>query len=651
MAVAALSPETAAIVQKLKDEGELIRNRGINSLRALNVKLDKFDGLFSSINANMVEQTKLLERQIGLSDRADVRLKNQEQFDELKRSEPEKETEEPKGRDDTNIDKFGDAIGKAFTMQSLKNVAMVAGGAFIGYNLIKGAIDSKTNGGFSAFESGIGNFARGLGELDFEAIKTDFSSLKTSIAGIATSLASLSAAIDVITSLDWQTIVSGVLKSIGILTAYNLTMKAAIMLMGANKIFGGKGRFFRALLGAGVGANVLSGLADTDVDRAALGEARANADGRLSPAQADAIRGTGAHAPVKAPSVMSTLDDTRFNYSPLTDEYRSKSTGQVLTGAARDSAEQARIRRMPRLPNPAMSDIPFTAPSNPRVITPTVRPKDVADDFIRNNKTSIARSITRKLPGIVAKSVPVLGLFVGLGFMVWSISKADWTSAALEGSSLMLPGFTGLPLDVTAAATSVFNEVTGRTYLNTEIDRAIMLQIADMIHDAYMAYMQDASTRKRREFDALPMDERAAREAEAEYIAGGGRPGARGMGNNNTGTMSLGSYSGPDNQLRNSSSFQGSYYMGPNGQMMFVGRNGTAVRAGSAAHDRMINERLLESGGGGGTVVIHAPTNVSPTVNTIQGAKTQNSMTILQGMGGGGGEGFGGAVGLPYFVH
>ena len=243
MAVAALSPETAAIVQKLKDEGELIRNRGINSLRALNVKLDKFDGLFSSINANMVEQTKLLERQIGLSDRADVRLKNQEQFDELKRSEPEKETEEPKGRDDTNIDKFGDAIGKAFTMQSLKNVAMVAGGAFIGYNLIKGAIDSKTNGGFSAFESGIGNFARGLGELDFEAIKTDFSSLKTSIAGIATSLASLSAAIDVITSLDWQTIVSGVLKSIGILTAYNLTMKAAIMLMGANKIFGGKVHF------------------------------------------------------------------------------------------------------------------------------------------------------------------------------------------------------------------------------------------------------------------------------------------------------------------------------------------------------------------------------------------------------------------------
>ena len=65
--MAALSPETDAIIKRLKAEGELIRNSGTNSLRTLNVKLDKFDSLFSSINANMVEQTTLLERQLGLS--------------------------------------------------------------------------------------------------------------------------------------------------------------------------------------------------------------------------------------------------------------------------------------------------------------------------------------------------------------------------------------------------------------------------------------------------------------------------------------------------------------------------------------------------------------------------------------------------------
>ena len=87
MASTAISPETQAIVDILKHEGELIRNRGVNSVRSLSIKLDKFDGLFSSINKNMTEQTALLERQIGLSDRADARLANQEQFDELERKE------------------------------------------------------------------------------------------------------------------------------------------------------------------------------------------------------------------------------------------------------------------------------------------------------------------------------------------------------------------------------------------------------------------------------------------------------------------------------------------------------------------------------------------------------------------------------------
>ena len=54
--MAEMTADTKAIVDRLKAEGDLIRNSGTNSLRAMNVKLDKFDGLFLSIIENLIEQ-------------------------------------------------------------------------------------------------------------------------------------------------------------------------------------------------------------------------------------------------------------------------------------------------------------------------------------------------------------------------------------------------------------------------------------------------------------------------------------------------------------------------------------------------------------------------------------------------------------------
>ena len=45
--------------------------------------------------------------------------------------------------------------------------------------------------------------------------------------------------------------------------------------------------------------------------------------------------------------------------------------------------------------------------------------------------------------------------------------------------------------------------------------------IIEVMHDAYIAYMEDKDTQRRRAFDALPESERAAITAEQEYIAGG----------------------------------------------------------------------------------------------------------------------------------
>ena len=628
MASTKVSPETQAIIDKLTSEGELIRNRGVNSVRTLSVKLEKFDGLFSSIQNNMKEQTILLEQQAGLTERAETRLKNQEQFDELERdkAQPAVDTGENRGRDDTKINKMGDAIGKAFTMQSLKNVAMVAGGAFIGYNLIKGAIDEKTGGGFSAMESNIGKFARGLGDLDMDEIRTNFNTLTESISGIAASLTSLTAVIEKITSIDWETIVSGVLRSIGLLTAYNLTMKAAIMLMGANSLFGGKARFFRALLGAGVGVATLNSLVDTDVDKQRITDVDANRRGNLSPNQRAALAGTGAYALDPAPRVVTDAPrQPNYIFEPETNTYRSRKTGNILHGNARTAAENARMRAMepPKIPVP--DRLPVGTFTIPKVSPPS--PRAIADQFLSANKTQIVAKAARKVPGAIAKSFPVVGTLLGLGFMVWSISKGDFTSAALEGGSLAAPSLSGLPLDMAAVGTSIFYEITGENYLNTEEDRLIMVGIMGMVHDSYIAYLEDKDEQRKREFNALPESERAAITAEQEYLAGGGRPGGRlgERGNTSIGSMSLGSYSGPDNTLNQSPAFKGNYFQGQDGSLYFQASpqngGGMATRIG----------RVSELGAVPPVVMIDSSQNNPVTVNTTQGAQSSNALTVVEG--------------------
>ena len=149
--MAKLSEETQAIIDRLKTEGELSRNRGTHSVRSVKIQLDRFEGIFKSISANSAEQTKMMQMQLGMAKRAIEFQKNQEQFDELKRDAEviqEENLSEGKGRDDTKINAFGDAVKNAFSM---KNLAIGAAGLFVGYNVLKGFIDEKTNGGFTKF--------------------------------------------------------------------------------------------------------------------------------------------------------------------------------------------------------------------------------------------------------------------------------------------------------------------------------------------------------------------------------------------------------------------------------------------------------------------------------------------------------------------
>ena len=174
--MAELSAETKAIIQRLKDEGQLVRNSGTNSIRSVKIQLDRFEGVFNTISSNVVEQTKILQMQAGLAQENVEAQRTREQFDELKQEKQkydDNDNDESKRKTDENIDRISDSLRNAF---SLKNIALAGAGLFVGYNLLKGFIDERTGGGFSRMEESIAN--------------TDFAGLTTMV--------------NALTSIDWQ---------------------------------------------------------------------------------------------------------------------------------------------------------------------------------------------------------------------------------------------------------------------------------------------------------------------------------------------------------------------------------------------------------------------------------------------------------------
>jgi hypothetical protein len=162
-----LSPETQAIIDRLKAEGDLVRNSGTNSIRSVKINLDRFEGIFNTISANIAEQTNILRVQSGIAQEQVERDRNKEQFEEVTPKEKYDNQQENNStklvsdEQNTKINKIGDSISAAL---SLKNIMLAGAGIFVGYNFLKGFIDEKTGGGWTEFENNIGPFARSLPE-------------------------------------------------------------------------------------------------------------------------------------------------------------------------------------------------------------------------------------------------------------------------------------------------------------------------------------------------------------------------------------------------------------------------------------------------------------------------------------------------------
>ena len=672
--MASLSEETKAIIERLKSEGDLIRNTGTNSIKSMNIKLEKFDGLFNSINSNIKMQTEMMQAQLGLQQEAVERGRTSEQFDELG-GQAQKPTLEPeskandaaaKAETDKKIDNIAASIASGF---SLKNFALGAAGLFVGYNLLKGFVDEKTNGGWTAFETNLGSMASGLGGIDFSTLPLTFSNLQASLDGIGESLASLKASLDTITDIGWLDVAKTVLLSIGALQAYNLTMRTALALMDRNKPGGGTpGRrgFFRRLLAGGVTGEVLRRIFSGDPDLDAEVRARAGATNpanrsnpidNMTPEERARLRASD-------PNLKTNFRPTGVDYVPdkpvapapnlrVTqigpDNFRYQdmdANGKYIRNADAQSRLQAAGFGKDGLPNvdtskpPSVYDGPRNRGPRPGDAGLAAAKRNAGRLVLTEKRGLIARMARNKIGKVILMGVPIVGAVASLGYAVWNFAKGDFTSAALQVASIPLPTVSGTAIDIGSVATEIFFAVTNESY--NQFDEAhveIMEGIGEELHQAYEDWMSDKERQARDTFDALPEDQRAAITAEQEYIAAGGRPcGMRGASDGNFASQSLGQNynTGADVRLSDSPYFRGNYVRNSAGNLMFTDRNGRAYVQGQ---NERPNLTTIEDGAGSGygKLITIQPTTIAPQSFNITEGNKQVAMTSVSAGGGGGG--------------
>jgi len=154
MANPRVSEETNEILDRLKKEGDLLRNRGAHSVKSVKIELGKFEGLFDTIANNVMEQTEMMRETLGIERDRVRELERQNELDELKServaASPLSPTVESSGERDSGIVAL---LGNALTgvVGGLGRLAIggaigVAGAAVL-WQVAKGFIDEKMGEG------------------------------------------------------------------------------------------------------------------------------------------------------------------------------------------------------------------------------------------------------------------------------------------------------------------------------------------------------------------------------------------------------------------------------------------------------------------------------------------------------------------------
>lgn len=549
--MAELSADTEAIIARMRAEGDLVRNSGTNSIKSVNVNLDRFRGVFNTISSNIAEQNRAMKVAAGIAEENREYQQQQRDFEDLKREDEVVEKKKDRADGEKRDAALIDAITSQFKMGNLAKMAglIAAGGS--AYFLAKGFFDEKYDGAFTKMESAIGDFAGGgLGDFKttIDGMKTALDDMKTTMQGLSENLAKLNGVLDTIMSISWTDIANLVLQSIGAMTIIGQSLKLL------NKVIpdrvgkvtpGGKKGFFRSLFAAGMTGAAAKELYGNDPDFKAVqseiddgakrgagyemqnnaaAARKAAADQAARQAQEVAARKAAIEAfrsadkqsmanytqyltrnatnpgMIEVPSLGSgkgSLYNPADNKFYSVDKFDSMGAPRQLTGGA---ALQAAGN---------LGQLPFIDKSTP---TPTRKPtysdrldgKDgqlpdakknaLMKKMAKENEPLIRKMARSRAIALLGKTIPGLGLAIGAGFAVYSWAIGDYTTAALEGASLPAPSLAGVAFDIGAISTAIFYEVMGRTETYNQLDqghRAMMVEIARMVKEEVEAWANE----------------------------------------------------------------------------------------------------------------------------------------------------------------
>jgi hypothetical protein len=161
--MAEISLETEAILNRLKNEGDLIRNSGKNSIKQVNINLDKLHTTFKAINAAMLNNTAVIKQASDIENKIRKeeaeRARRQGEIDELTQKDKAKAAELRAKADALRAkQELKDAKGPGLfakfkesdTKKLLKNAAIIGSIGFVAGNIALGVLDKKfeDEGGF-----------------------------------------------------------------------------------------------------------------------------------------------------------------------------------------------------------------------------------------------------------------------------------------------------------------------------------------------------------------------------------------------------------------------------------------------------------------------------------------------------------------------
>jgi hypothetical protein len=128
-----------SVVERLREEGQLIRNTGANSIKSLKIEFSKFESILESVNSSIIDQTQILRETLQLQLQEADRSERARQIEGASRTGPAPETTTAVRISDTNRLPTTDERSAGFmtSLLSLFGIGSIGGAAgAIGMSLI-----------------------------------------------------------------------------------------------------------------------------------------------------------------------------------------------------------------------------------------------------------------------------------------------------------------------------------------------------------------------------------------------------------------------------------------------------------------------------------------------------------------------------------